>query len=112
MSAIDTIMSRHSYRGKYKNDPIPKDDLRIIMEAGLAAPSGCNKQTTSLICVDDDRICDRIAEILKVSDDYELICILPVGIAEDSLTLPGKNNLRSVPGLTVLSRKPPASKAG
>ena len=24
-----------------------------IMKAGLAAPSGCNKQTTSLIAIDD-----------------------------------------------------------
>ena len=51
-------MTRRSYRGKYKNQPVPREDLQKILEAGLAAPSGCNKQTTSLICVDD-------AEILK-----------------------------------------------
>jgi nitroreductase len=51
-------MTRRSYRGKYKNQPVPREDLQKILEAGLAAPSGCYKQTTSLICVDD-------AEILK-----------------------------------------------
>ncbi len=131
------------------------------MKAGLSAPSGCNKQTTSLICVDDpdvltrihaeidppvaetapalicvltqrinayrdkcysvqdysaaienmlltilelgyqscwyeghitddDRICDRIAKILNVPENYDLVCILPVGIAIDEPILPKK----------------------
>ena len=159
-SAIDLIMSRHSYRGRYRLDKVPREDLKTILEAGLAAPSGCNMQTTSLIAVDDesllkeilsvidppvaktapalicvltqripayrdkcfavqdyaaaienillaavslgyqscwyeghitddDRICDRIAKILNVPDDYELVCILPIGKAETE-PLPAK----------------------
>jgi len=146
------INNRHSYRGDFLRDPVPREDLITIMKAGLAAPSGCNKQTTSLICVDDptllkkiyavtgfgietapaiicvltrkivawagkcynvqdysaaienmllaiialgyescwyegyltdeDRIGARVAKILHVPDEYELIGILPVGIAE------------------------------
>ena len=53
MDALDVIRTRASYRGAYKNTPVPREDLLKIMEAGLAAPSGCNKQTTSLIAVDD-----------------------------------------------------------
>ena len=53
MDMIKTINERTSYRGKYKETPVPREDLCTIMEAGLAAPSGCNKQTTSLIAVDD-----------------------------------------------------------
>lgn len=53
MNVLDAIYARHSYRGKFKNEPVPKSDLIAIMEAGLAAPSGCNKQTTSLMAVDD-----------------------------------------------------------
>ncbi|MCR5789915.1 MAG: nitroreductase family protein [Lachnospiraceae bacterium] len=161
MSMIDTIRMRHSYRGSYQPDPVPREDLRTIMEAGLAAPSGCNKQTTSLICVDDpqilkrihavvtppvgetapamicvltqriiayrdrcfavqdysatienmlltivdlgyqscwyeghitdeDRIGDKIAEILQVPDGYELVCVLPVGKAESEPGVPVK----------------------
>lgn len=33
-------MTRRSYRGKYKNQPVPREDLQKILEAGLAAPSG------------------------------------------------------------------------
>ncbi len=161
MSVIDTIKNRHSYRRGYKPDKVPREDLVTIMEAGLAAPSGCNMQTTSLICVDDpdvlarikavidppiaesapaficvltqripayrdkcfaiqdysaaienmllsivelgyqscwveghitddDRICDRIAGILNVPDGYDLVCVLPVGIAESEPSAPQK----------------------
>ena len=160
-SVLDTILRRRSYRGKYKPERVPREHLKAIMEAGLAAPSGCNKQTTSLIAVDDevvleklkaaidppvgetapsiisvltrrinayrdrcfatqdyaaaienmllainamgyqscwyeghitdaDRIGDRLAKILGVPDEYELVCILPVGIAEDKPSAPGK----------------------
>ena len=158
---IDLILSRRSYRGRYRPDPVPRDDLRAIMEAGLAAPSGCNKQTTSLIGVDDpevlkallaaidppvgetapamicvltrrvnayrdrcfatqdyaaaienmllaiaalgyqscwyeghitdaDRIGDRLARILGVPGEYELVCVLPVGVAAEKPVAPRK----------------------
>lgn len=162
MNTIDAIRKRHSYRGRFKPDPVPRGDLITIMEAGLNAPSGCNKQTTSLIAVDDaevlkrlreeidppvgetapaaicvltrgiiaygdrcfavqdysaaienmllaivelgyqscwyeghitdrsDRIGSRMARILNVPDDYELVCFLPVGVAETEPTAPQK----------------------
>lgn len=126
MNTLDTIMTRRSYRGKYKNQTVPREDLQKILEAGLAAPA--------MICVlsqkinayrdrcfsvqdysaaienmllaivdlgyqscwyeghitDTDRICDKIAEILNVPDDYDLVCILPVGIAESEPSMPRK----------------------
>ena len=33
-----------------------------VMEAGIAAPSGCNKQTTGFIAVDDADVLKRINE--------------------------------------------------
>lgn len=155
METMQAIMNRHSYRGKYTSDPVPREHLRLILQAGLAAPSGCNKQTTSLIAVDDpallarlhavidppagdtapamicvltkrivayrdrcfatqdyaaaiqnmllaivslgyqscwyeghitdtDRIGDKMAEILGVPGDYELVCYLPVGVAAET----------------------------
>ena len=140
---------------------MPREDLAAIMEAGLAAPSGCNKQTVSLIAVDDeallteihsqidppvaetapamifvltrrinayrdrcfstqdyaaaienmllaitamgyqscwyeghitdtDRIGDRIAKILGVPEEYDLVCLLPVGSAESDPAVPKK----------------------
>lgn len=161
METMNTILSRRSYRGKYLSDSVPREHLHLILEAGLAAPSGCNKQTTSVIAVDDpdvlkrlhavidppvgetapamicvltrrifayrdkcyatqdyaaaienmllaitalgysscwieghitdtDRIGDQMARILGVPEEYELVCMLPVGIAAEELRLPQK----------------------
>lgn len=161
MDVLECIAARHSYRGAYTGDPVPREDLKKIMEAGLAAPSGCNKQTAALIAVDDaelvekikgvidppvartapaficvltrricacrdrcfavqdyavaienmllaivelgyqscwyeghitdeDRICDRIGQILNVPPEYDLVCILPVGKAAEKPVPPKK----------------------
>lgn len=161
MNIFDAIAKRRSYRGRYKNTPVPRCDLVKIMEAGLAAPSGCNKQTTSLIAIDDsevlkrlqsvidppvaetapaaicvltqrinayrdkcfavqdysasienmllaitalgyescwfeghitdeDKIGYRMAKILNVPDEYELVCFLPIGIPEEETKAPRK----------------------
>ena len=161
MDMLNLISSRHSYRGKYLPTPVPREHLTAILQAGLDAPSGCNKQTTSLIAVDDpevlaqlravcdppvaetapawicvltqriiayrdrcfavqdysaaiqnmllaivalgyescwyeghitdtDRIGDKMARILGVPEDYELVCLLPVGVAAEPVHGPKK----------------------
>jgi len=151
MNTFETMTQRYSYRGKYLSTPVPREHLKQILEAGCAAPSGCNKQTTSFIAIDDpalmealfgvisrglgktapamicvlaqktiayadrtfyiqdysaaienlllaitemgyascwieghvtdaDRIGDKMAAILGVPEEYELVCYLPVGI--------------------------------
>ncbi len=65
MNTLDAINSRHSYRGEYENTSIPKEDLIKIMKAGLAAPSGCNKQTTSLIAVDDPAVLEKLRRVIN-----------------------------------------------
>ena len=163
MDMLDLISARRSYRGKYLPAPVPREHLTAIMQAGLDAPSGCNKQTTSLIAVDDpevlarlravidppvaetapayicvltrriiayrdrcfavqdysaaienmllaivalgyqscwyeghitdaDRIGDQMARILGVPEEYELVCLLPVGVAADPVHSPKKKD--------------------
>ena len=163
-SAINTIAIRHSYRGAYSPESVPEKDLKAIAKAGTEAPSGCNKQTTDVIIVndpdvlnkikaqidppvaqtapamivvltrrinayrdrcfaiqdysaaienmllaivelgyqscwyeghitDEDRICDKIAAILNVPEEYDVVCILPVGKAEEELRAPAKKPL-------------------
>lgn len=65
MTLWEALEKRHSYRGKYAAVPVPREDLRRIMEAGLAAPSGCNKQTTSLIAVDDPALLAKLHEVIQ-----------------------------------------------
>ena len=166
MNTLDAIRARRSYRGRYLPTPVPREHLSAIMEAGLRAPSGCNKQTTSLIAVDDpevlgqlhavidppagetapamicvltrpviayrdrtffvqdyaaaienmlltiadlgyescwyeghvtdvDRIGDKMARILGVPEEYQLVCFLPVGLAAENVKPPKKLPLES-----------------
>ena len=65
MDTFDAIKNRYSYRGLYKTTPVPREDLKKILEAGLAAPSGCNKQTTSFIALDDAGLLKSIFNIVN-----------------------------------------------
>jgi len=155
MNVLETMKNRVSYRGKFADTLVPRNDLVEILQAGIEAPSGCNKQTTSFIAIDDvevlnklknvlelpnvqtapafilvltqkiisyrdkcfnvqdysaaienmllaikslgydscwyeghltddDYIGGRLAECLEVPDDYEVVCLLPVGIAAET----------------------------
>lgn len=64
METMNTILTRRSYRGKYLPDAVPREHLQMILEAGLAAPSGCNKQTTSLIAVDAPAMLERLHAVI------------------------------------------------
>ena len=65
MDVIEAIKKRYSYRGKFKNIPVPRSDLKLIMDAGLDAPSGCHKQTTSLIGLDDPQLINIVMSHVK-----------------------------------------------
>lgn len=76
---MNAILSRVSYRGKYMDTKVPRGDLKKIMEAGLAAPSGCNKQTTSLIGIDDVEILNKLHSVINLSigkTASAMICVL------------------------------------
>lgn len=84
MNVFETIMNRRSYRGKYTSQKVPRNDLIKIMEAGLAAPSGCNKQTTSLIAVDDSEVLDKLKKVIDppvAESAPAFICVLTQRIA-------------------------------
>jgi len=83
MTALNAINERTSYRGRYKNAPVPREDLIKIMEAGLCAPSGCNTQTTSLIAVDDAEVLKKLKEAVGpefVISAPAIICVLTQAI--------------------------------
>jgi nitroreductase len=63
MEFFETVINRHSYRGPFTDQPVAPDDLRKIVQTGLDAPSGMNKQTTSFVIVDDAGLVGEIAEM-------------------------------------------------
>lgn len=79
MDMLSLIASRHSYRGKYLPTPVPREHLAAIMQAGLQAPSGCNKQTTSLIGVDDPAVLEKLHTVIRPpagAGAPAMICVL------------------------------------
>ena len=79
MNTLEAIANRRSYRGKYLPTPVPREHLKKILEAGYHAPSGCNKQTTSLIAVDDPQILAQFREIINntpANTCLAMICVL------------------------------------
>lgn len=63
-SAINTIATRHSYRGLFSPEIVPEEDLTAIARAGIDAPSGCNKQTTDVIIVNDPVVLSKVKVLL------------------------------------------------
>ncbi|MBR1822584.1 MAG: nitroreductase family protein [Clostridia bacterium] len=63
MDIFQIIKDRASYRGPYRDTPVPREHLTAILEAGCAAPSGCNKQTTSFIAIDDPALLNELKTI-------------------------------------------------
>jgi len=79
MDAMEVLFERYSYRGAYKSTPVPRGHLTQIMEAGLAAPSGCNTQTTSLIGLDDAQLISAVTAPLdapEFASSPAAICVL------------------------------------
>ncbi len=79
MELFDAILNRYSYRGMYRPTPVPRADLVKILEAGVAAPSGCNKQTASFIALDDPALltaCGTLFERKSFASAPAAICVL------------------------------------
>ena len=62
-AVLNTIFDRSSYRGAFRDIPVPRQDLELILRAGVAAPSGCNRQTTAFAAVDDP---EKVRAVKKV----------------------------------------------
>lgn len=60
---IETIMSRRSIRA-YKDIPVGRDTLMKIMECGINAPNGQNKQSWEVRIVDNPQILAQMSEAM------------------------------------------------
>lgn len=64
MDIFDAINNRYSHRTAFENQPVPDQDIRRIIEAGIHAPSGMNCQTTSFVVVTDAELRKAISDVL------------------------------------------------
>lgn len=79
MDVFEAIAKRHSYRAGFRDEPVPREDLEQIVQAGIQAPSGCNAQTTTFVIVDDPARIAAMAEIIDkqvvVESKAVIVCV-------------------------------------
>ncbi|MHC4257122.1 MAG: nitroreductase family protein [Planctomycetota bacterium] len=63
MDLFEAINKRHCYRGAFTDAGVSREDLEKIVQAGLAAPSGKNCQTTRFVTVDDAKLLEQIGQM-------------------------------------------------
>ncbi len=61
---IETILSRRSIR-RYKPQPVGRDTMQIILNCGINAPNGQNKQSWEVRVVDNPEFINGVTEIFK-----------------------------------------------
>lgn len=64
---IETIMARRSIR-KYKPEAVKRETMEKILECGINAPSGLNKQSWEVRVVDDPLVMDQIKEAMVAAN--------------------------------------------
>lgn len=63
-AVIETIMSRRSIR-KYQPQAVSRDTMQIILDCGINAPNGQNKQSWEIRVVDNPEFINGISEVYK-----------------------------------------------
>ena len=64
MDALEAIRTRRSTR-EMKPDMPARETIEKVIEAGRAAPSGSNSQTTHLLVITSPRILSQLAELVQ-----------------------------------------------
>ena len=91
MNIFEAIENRYSHKEAFLPDPVPLTDLELIAKAGLAAPSGVNRQTVRLIILPHREALDPLNKLTP----HIGLSTAPAGIAvltDGSLTPPGHMN--------------------
>ena len=65
MDLFEAIGKRASYRKTFTDAPVPMEDLKKIVEAGIKAPSGMNKQGTFFVIVTNEGLRKQISELIS-----------------------------------------------
>ena len=66
-AVIENIMSRRSIRS-YKDCTVGRDTLQTILECGINAPNGMNKQSWEVRVVDNPAVMDEIIDLMEAGN--------------------------------------------
>ena len=90
---IENIMTRRSIR-KYKPQPVNRDTMQIILNCGINAPNGMNKQSWEVRVVDNPEFINGVTELFKKAN--------PKAAEDPSF----KNMFRNAPTVAFIANDP------
>lgn len=85
---FNTILTRRSIRS-FTDKKVSHDDIRTLLEAGMAAPSACNLQPWSFIVVDDEK---RLAALYGCVEQGKYHAPLAIIICGTNSHIPWKDS--------------------
>ena len=59
------IKGRRSVRA-YKNEPVPKEQIEAVLEAGVWAPTGMNRQPWKFVIIEDKQLIKYVSDETKI----------------------------------------------
>lgn len=69
MDALQAMLTRKSIK-KYKPDPVAQELIDQVIEAGLNAPSGLNKQSPIILAVTNKEVRDKLSKLNAGKDPF------------------------------------------
>ncbi len=79
----DLLINRRSIR-RYTDEPVAADDVRLILEAGLMAPTSKSSRSWQFIAVDDKDMLQRLAQCKPMGAAPIAACPLAIVVVGDS----------------------------
>jgi nitroreductase len=70
LDAVTAILTRRSIRD-YTPHPVAEDLVKLLVEAGLAAPSAFNERSTELVVINDPKVMAEFAKINPASQQLK-----------------------------------------
>lgn len=83
MNTAETIRARRSIRKYKKGADVPKEHVRLMLEAAMTAPSACNTRPWEFVVVETDTVKERImaihshTQMLKTASLAIVVCGRP-----------------------------------
>ena len=95
---VDNLMTRRSIRA-YEDEIVPRDIMNVILECGIYAPNGMNKQPWEIRVVDDQNYIKELTDLYlsDMDDDH------PRNPKKDSNF---RNMFRNAPTIVFIAMEP------
>jgi len=99
MDVYKAIRERRSSR-LFKKEPIPQEELRVILDAGRWAPTGCNKQLFETILIEDLKLRRQVARLSNNQTYFYQAPVVLLMLYDESKELVPKGVAPDVPAIS------------